>query len=87
MSNITPREILIASTILVCLREAGDYLVPERTLDQTLRMRVPGLAQSEFDAQLRRLDSRRHIIAAETDTGRKWKLTAEGRTWLNEENL
>jgi hypothetical protein len=75
------RKQLIDQEILGSLQQCGDYLLPEPQLltEANLKVRVPRLMVAEFDERLRHLESRRLIIAAEGEYGRKWKLTEAGR--------
>lgn len=85
MPVLSPRELGLC--IIACrrLQECGEFLLPDDVLRSYLRRSaVPPASTSEIDAVLRHLDERRRIHATETETGRKWALTDEGRSWLTQ---
>lgn len=80
----TPREVLVETSLLQALRNSGEYLVPEDILEKTLRLEIPRLAKSEFDRALREVDSHRRAMSIDGELARKWRITDEGRAWLQE---
>lgn len=80
----TERQLSVELGVLECLRNAGEYMIQERYLRDEVSLRVNRMSQAEFDSAVKDIDSRRRATSVETELGRKWKITDEGRAWLQE---
>lgn len=79
------QELQIDATILSTLKSSGQYLVPEETLMQTVRLRVsPKPEHSEIKERISFLDSRQRISTIRGDYGAKYGISDQGRAWLKE---
>lgn len=82
--TLNARELSLCLAACRLLKDCGEWLCPDDVLRFSLRRAaVPPATTSELDAALRHLDEHRRIHATDTETGRKWALTDEGRSWLS----
>ena len=77
------RQLEIHRKACAVLKDCGTYLLPEATLRSSMRRAVtPPATTAEVDEALRYLDENRRIHATRNpETGNKWNLTDEGRSW------
>lgn len=79
------RQVSIRKQILIALEQCGGFLAPEPVILAQINFHiVPPVTRSEFDAEIRFLDSRKHIIGEPSELGAdcKWMISKQGRAAL-----
>lgn len=86
--NADTRKLQIRRTLLASLSDCGGFLMPGPTLQRYAEMAVPDLLLSEYESELKWLESEHLVLAVRPGLGGppKWKITDAGRAALAEES-
>jgi hypothetical protein len=83
---MTDATLTAAKTALLhALNNIGSYVMPEQTLFAELNLRLSEpLTLTDFRQLLQESEEKRRIASVNTEDGRKWKITDNGRGRLAE---